>query len=204
MREASKATKMLASLGRCCWKQVRLGKGTPDVQEKGVSGNTIFFAQPTAQIPSMEQPPPVNALVDHISIIFTRSVENLKRAWWATVRREEYMQIVRERKAECATFADVVLREDEAATRLPADGVPDHLLCCAQEVEGSENAPVRMQGPASRAPEHSMREEAGEDSESQSDGDNEKADGVKNAADIVGEQEIVAENTMTLDPVSDV
>ena len=42
VREASKATKMLASLGRCCWKQVRLGKGAPDVQQKGISGNTIF------------------------------------------------------------------------------------------------------------------------------------------------------------------
>ena len=30
-REATKATKMLASLGRCCWKQVRLGKGAPHV-----------------------------------------------------------------------------------------------------------------------------------------------------------------------------
>ena len=31
VRGASKATKMLASLGRCCWRQVRLGKGSPDV-----------------------------------------------------------------------------------------------------------------------------------------------------------------------------
>ena len=27
---------MLASIRRCCWKQVRLGKGAPDVQQKGV------------------------------------------------------------------------------------------------------------------------------------------------------------------------
>ena len=87
VREASKATKMLASLGRCCWKQVRLGKGAPDVQQKGISGNTIFFAQPTADIPSMEQPPLVNALVDYMSIIFTRSLQTLQNAWWATVKR---------------------------------------------------------------------------------------------------------------------
>jgi len=57
VREASKGTKMLASLGRCCWKQVRLGRGPPDLQQKAISGNTIFFAQPTADIPSMELPP---------------------------------------------------------------------------------------------------------------------------------------------------
>ena len=64
----------------------------------------------------------MNALVDYMSIIFTRNLRSLQYAWWATVRRAEYMRIVRERKAECPTFAKVVLREDEAATRLPEDG----------------------------------------------------------------------------------
>ena len=64
VREASLATKMLASLGRCCWKQVRLGRHSdPAVQEKALTGNTIFFAQPTADVPSMEMPPPTDALV---------------------------------------------------------------------------------------------------------------------------------------------
>ena len=59
VRSATWATKTLASLGRCCWKQVRLGRpGDDAVQEKGLSGNTIFFAQPTADLPSMELPPP--------------------------------------------------------------------------------------------------------------------------------------------------
>ena len=118
VREAPKATKMLTSVGRCCWKRVRLGKGAPDVQQKGISGNTIFFAQPTADIPSMELPPPVSALADYISIIFTRSLQTLQNAWWTTVKRAEYMRIVRERKAACPIFANVVLREDEAANFL--------------------------------------------------------------------------------------
>ena len=63
VRNASRATHWLASLGRFCWKQVRLGRGPPssgaaqpadDVRQTGVSGNTIFFAQPTAEVPSME------------------------------------------------------------------------------------------------------------------------------------------------------
>ena len=83
---------------------------------------TPLFAQPTADIPLMEQPPPVSALVDYMSIIFTRSLQTLQNAWWATVKRAEYMRIVRERKAECPTFANVVLREDEAATRLRRGG----------------------------------------------------------------------------------
>ena len=202
VREASKATKMLASTARCCWKQIRLGKGAPDVQQKGVTGNTIFFAQPTADIPSMELPPPVNALVDSISIIFTRSLQNLQNAWWATVKRAEYMRIVRERKAECATFANVVLREDEAATRLPVDGVPEHLECCAQHIEGSDKAPVRLVGPASRAPEMSTRDEAGEDSESHSDGSD--TDDDESQPDGTSEHELTAENTVALDPISDI
>ena len=65
VRGASKATKMLASLGRCCWKQVRLGKGAPDVQQKG-----ILFAQPTADIPSMELPPAHDALLESLSVVW--------------------------------------------------------------------------------------------------------------------------------------
>ena len=70
-RGASKATKLLAPLGRCCWKQVRLGKGAPDVQQKGAAGNTILFAQPTTDIPSMELPPAPDALVDSLHIVFS-------------------------------------------------------------------------------------------------------------------------------------
>ena len=118
---------------------------------EGVTGNTTFFAQPTADIPSMELPPPVNSLADSFSIIFTRSLQCLRNAWWATVKRAEYMRIVRERKAECATFADVVMREDEAATRLPEYGGPEHILACMQEIQGADKAPARLVGPASRA-----------------------------------------------------
>ena len=59
VRNASLATHWLSSLGRFCWKQVRLGRGpsssgsaqpAEDVRQTGVSGNTIFFAQPTAEV----------------------------------------------------------------------------------------------------------------------------------------------------------
>ena len=37
---------------------------------------------------------------------------------------------------------------------------------CAKELEGLEEAPVQLSGPASRAPERPQHEDAGEDSES--------------------------------------
>ena len=115
------------------------------------------------------------------------------------------MRNVRGRKAGCPTFANVVLREDEAATRLPQDGVPEHLQCCTQHVEGSDKAPVRLLGPASRAPELSRTDEAGEDSESHSDGsDGSSADDGATQPDVTGDHDIAAENTVALDPVSDI
>ena len=53
---------MLASLGRRCTKQVRLGRGEPDVQQKGISSNTSAFARPVADSPSVDLPPLVTAL----------------------------------------------------------------------------------------------------------------------------------------------
>ena len=86
VRNASKATKMLASIGRCCWRQVRLAKGAPDVQQKGITGNTILFAQPTADIASMELPPAPDALVDSLNIAFSRSTTDLRKAEWGHAR----------------------------------------------------------------------------------------------------------------------
>jgi hypothetical protein len=62
---------MLASLGRCCWKQVRLGRrGDPATQERALIGNSVYFAQPTADV---EVPPPLDALVDSFDVIYTRN-----------------------------------------------------------------------------------------------------------------------------------
>ena len=204
VREASIATKTLLSLGRACWKQVRLGRGKPDVQQKAICGNTIFFAQPTADIPSMELPPPTDALIDSFNIILTRSVDDLRYAQWATVNRAEYMTIAGQRKQECATFAHVTLREDLATTRLPEDGIPEHIRCCTQHVDGADKAPVRMSGPASRAPELGKDDEAGEESD-RGEGvvdDDQDAGAAQPGVEYVHDN--VAESTIALDPVHDV
>ena len=83
---------MLAPLGRCCWKQARLGKGALDVQQKGIAGNTILFAEPTAEIPSMELSPAHDALVESLNVGFSGKAHDLSKAHWAAVKRAEYMQ----------------------------------------------------------------------------------------------------------------
>ena len=95
----------------------------------------------------MELPPPADSLVDSLSIIYTRNLHDLSKAEWATVNREEYIKIVRERKQCCPAYSEVVICEDEARTRLPNNGVPEHIAACAQEVDGSEKALCDYNGP---------------------------------------------------------
>ena len=48
-------------------------------------------------------------------------------------------------------------------------GVPAALQTALQEFEGSENSPIQLSGPASRAPENGTKAEAGDASESDSE-----------------------------------
>ncbi len=89
VRDASKATKMLAGLGRVCMKQIRLGRrGDPAVQEAALTGNTILSAPPTADVPSMALPPPTDTLVDSLTVTLAHSIHDLSKADWAVVDRE--------------------------------------------------------------------------------------------------------------------
>jgi hypothetical protein len=204
VRKATVATKTLLSHGRLCMKQVRLGRGCPSTQQKGVSGNTIFFAQPTADVPSMELPPPTDALQGSFNIILTRKLDDLRYAQWATVEREPYMELARQRKAECPSFLHTVLKEDEAATRLPERGVPEHLLNCRQLVDGADKAPVHLSGPAARAPEHGHKDEAGEESECSGHETEDDAEDGADQPDLGYLYENVAESTVAVDPVHDI
>ena len=205
IREASEATRWLSCLGRCCWKQVRLGHGSPDLQQKGITGNTIFFAQPTASIPSMELPPPEDALIESVNIVFTHSTNDLRNAQWTHVKRDEYMKIVRLRRRHCAAYANAEIKEASASTRLPENGVPDSVLNCAQEVEGAANVPVHLSGPASRAPEHADHEDAGDESEDSHADDPDAIEELGHeAATLEATYENIAEATIALDPVHDV
>ena len=89
IRNASQATRWLSCLGRFCWKQVRLGVGAPDITQKGVAGNTIFFAQPTAKIPELELPPSQEAVLEDLNVLFAKNTYDLSTAQWSQVNRAE-------------------------------------------------------------------------------------------------------------------
>ncbi len=108
------------------------------------------------------------------------------------------MRFVRERMQQCPVFANVVLREDEAETRIPAHGVLEHITHCAQEVAGAENDPVRLKGPADRAPELGKNDEAGDESEDTSEKDDDDAGTAK--ADVDPHLD-VAEVSIAVDPI---
>ena len=72
---------------------------------------------------------------------------------------------MRERKRECAAFANVTIDEVAAQKRLPVDGVPVSIAACAVRVDGIDHAPVNLTGPASKAPDIGKDEDAGDESE---------------------------------------
>jgi hypothetical protein len=112
----------------------------------------------------MELPPPPDALVDSFNVVFTRSLDDLSKAEWARVNREEYMQIVTERQLQCPAFKHVKVRHDLATARLPINGIPEHITACATQVSGSEHAPMRLDGPASKAPDSGKVDDNGQTS----------------------------------------
>ena len=109
----------------------------------------------------MELPPPTDALLDSFNVVFTRSLDDLSKAEWARVNREEYMQIVTERQLQCPAFNNIKVRPDLATTRLPVDGIPEHITACATQVSGSEHAPMRLDGPASKPPDSGKVDDSG-------------------------------------------
>jgi hypothetical protein len=129
-----------------------------------------------------------------VNVLFLGEAHNLSKAHWATVKPTDYMQIVRERKHQRATFSEVSVREDLVPSRLPENGVPKHVRACLQPVDGTDEAPVRLLGPASRAPEVGRDDGAGEESEEEqeADKDGESAE----QPDMVYLHENVAETTV--------
>ena len=161
VRDASKATTRLAAVGRARMTQTRLGcRRDPAAQEAALAGNTILFAQPTADVPSMGLPPPTVTLVDSSTVIFAHTIHDLSKAEWALVDREVFMRIARGRTECCPCFAGASISEGLAITRLPANGVPAHIMACGQAVQGAEHAPTRLVGPASSRPDLGRIEES--------------------------------------------
>ena len=113
------------------------------------------------------------------------------------------MTIARQRQAQHATFARVALKEEGATSRLPSDGLPEHISSCVQRVQGSDQAPVQLIGPASRAAEVSRAEGAGDESEEGTASEPEAEVGASQP-DSEHLHESVAVSIVAVDPVHDV
>ena len=124
----------------------------------------------------MELPPPPDALVDSFNVVFARNLGDLSQAEWARVNRQGYMQIVTERQLQCPAFSHAQVRRDLSMTRLPVDGIPEHILRCATEVSGSARAPRHLDGSASNVPEIGKLEDAGQTSSEDSTGEESQND----------------------------
>ena len=159
-REATLATRMLASSGRLLMRQLFLGRGADDEVHKGVTGNTMLIAQPA---PSYEQVlPNMTALTESIVVLFCKSIDDVSKAQVLVVNREEYRALVHHRKQVCPVFANTSIDEVEI-DKLPDGAVPDALLQSAQVMPEASSVKTTMHGPANRIPMFARQEASDQD-----------------------------------------
>ena len=166
-REASMATRRLASSARLIMKQVFLGRGPHDECQKGMTGNTMLIAQPSPGYETVLPNP--EALSEGVVVLFCKSIEDVSKAEMLVVNREQYREMVQYRRLVCPTFADVSI-DAAAIDALPDEAVPAVLLQGAQAMPEAANVKTVMQGPANRIP-MSCRQE---DDETNSDADSDE------------------------------
>ena len=98
-KEATLATRMLASSARLLMRQLFLGRGADDEVHKGTTGNTMLISQPS---PSYEQVlPNTDVLTEGLVVLFCKSTEDVSKARVLVVNREEYRAMVHHRKQVC-------------------------------------------------------------------------------------------------------
>ena len=172
-REASLATRTLASSARLVMKQLLLGRGPDDEVHKGMTGNPMLIAQPSATYDQVL--PNLPALNDRMVVIFCRTIDDVSKAPMLFVDREPYREMVKHRKEVCPTFADIII-DDAAIDKLPNNAVPETLMQGAQAMPEAAGIHTTMQGPTNRIPLTHRHEQ--DDSESDSSDDAKKDGGV--------------------------
>jgi hypothetical protein len=121
-REATLATRMLASSARLLMRQLFLGRGADEEVHKGMTGNTMLISQPS---PSYAQVlPNTSALTEGLVVLFCKSTEDVSKAQVLIVNRQDYRAIVQHRKQVCPVFASIPI-DNEAIDNLPENAVPD-------------------------------------------------------------------------------
>ena len=148
-REASLATRMLASSARLIMRQLMLGRGADEEVHKGVTGNSMLVAQPG---PSYDQVlPSMHALTDGIVVLFCKSVDDVAKAQTLIVDREQYRALVLHRSQVCPVFANARIDHAEV-DKLPKSAVPQPLMQGAQFMPEASDVKTTIHGPANRIP----------------------------------------------------
>ena len=165
-REATLATRMLASSARLIARQLFLGRGPADELHKGTTGNHMIISQPS---PGYEaQLPNVANVTEGLVVLFCKTIDDVSKAEMLVVNRERYRAMVQHRRKVCPTFAKVEI--DEAAIdALPNAAVLDAVVESAQHVPEATSVQTTVFGPASRIP-MSHRQQK-DDSSSEASGD---------------------------------
>ena len=83
-----------------------------------------------------------------MTVIFTTSRADVARAKPCQVSRSKFLRCAQIRKELCYAFADVKISEENAASLLPEDGVPDVILREAVHMQEAAYFEPRMDGPA--------------------------------------------------------
>ena len=128
-REATLATRMLASSARLIMRQLFLGRGANDEVHKGMTGNTVLLVQPA---PGYEQMlPNMNALTEGMVVLLCKSADDVSKAQVLVVDREQYRALVQHRKQVCPVFVDIIINAS-AIDHLPDSAGPDVVAQSAQ------------------------------------------------------------------------
>ena len=99
-----------------------LGRGPRDEVHRGLQGNTMIVAQPSAQYKQVV--PDASHALAGLTVMFCQSIDNVRKAHTLMVQPEQYMAAMRRRILVCPTFENVSLDEEAVNRELLSDGVP--------------------------------------------------------------------------------
>ena len=125
-----------------------LGRGPRDEVHRGLQGNTMIVAQPSAKYKQVV--PDVNHAISGLTVMYCQSVDEVSKAHTLTVQPEQYTPAMRRRIQVCPTFENVHLDEEAVNQQLPAEGVPPAFVEHAVAMPETATMRTTMDGPASR------------------------------------------------------
>ena len=123
------------------WRKLILGKGDKDEQQQGITGNSILLAQARPDHVAASLPPPTEQLQDTFVVLFSRSIEEVKKSKMLIVHRQDFIDLVRTRQRVCTAYADVPL-DEERVQHMPENDVPNDILACAQHLPETEKVNI--------------------------------------------------------------